>query len=302
MTEHTRPWVRIRSDKLAAEIDPQGAQLSTLKDGTQDLLWDGNPALWAGRAPILFPIVGALVGGSYRLGAETYHLSRHGFARGKGFAIVNKTPSSALFRLSADDATLQVYPFRFELDVRFAIDGAILSVITTVRNPGSADMPASVGYHPGFRWPLPYGQPRASHFIEFEGDEPAPVRRIGPDGLLIAAPVATPVVGRRLALADALFKDDVLIFDRLQSRSLTYGSDAGPRLRVSFPDAPYLGVWTKPGAPFICIEPWHGVTDPQGFSGDFKDKPGVFVLTPGKSLSTTMNIELLEPAGGDVTA
>jgi galactose mutarotase-like enzyme len=286
MTEQSRPWVSIRSDELAAEIDPQGAQLSTLRAGALDLLWDGNPALWTGRAPILFPIVGALAGGSYRLGTKTYHLSRHGFARGKAFAIVTTTPSRALFRLTADDATLQAYPFRFELDVQFAIVGATLSLTTTVRNEGDEDMPASVGYHPGFRWPLPYGKPRAAHFIEFDANEPAPVRRIGTDGLLIAAPVATPVV--------ALFQDDVLIFDRLESRALTYGSDMGPSLRVGFPDAPYLGVWTKPGAPFICIEPWHGITDPQGFAGDFKDKPGVFVLAPGKSLSTTMNIALVK--------
>jgi galactose mutarotase-like enzyme len=294
MPEQSRPWVSIRSTKLTAEIDPQGAQLSALKEGTLDLLWDGNPALWAGRAPILFPIVGALVGGSYRLGKETYHLSRHGFARGKAFSVVNTTPSSALFRLSADDSTRQVYPFQFELDVNFALADASLSVTTTVRNKGDADMPASVGYHPGFRWPLPYGHSRAAHFIEFELDEPEPVRRIGTDGLLTASPQSTPVEGRRLVLADSLFKDDVLIFDRLKSRSVTYGSDGGPRLRVSFADAPYLGVWTKPGAPFICIEPWHGITDPQGFTGDFKDKPGVFVLAAGESLSTTMGIALLE--------
>jgi galactose mutarotase-like enzyme len=294
MPEQSLPWVSIRSNTLTAEIDPQGAQLSSLKDGTLDLLWDGNPALWAGRAPILFPIVGALAGGSYRLGKENYHLSRHGFARGKTFAIVSTTRSSALFRLSADATTLQVYPFHFELDVQFAIDGATLSVITTVHNQGDEDMPASVGYHPGFRWPLPYGRPRASHFIEFELDEPEPVRRIGTDGLLISAPQSTPVAGRRLVLADSLFTDDVLIFDRLKSRSVTYGSDAGSRIRVSFPDAPYLGVWTKPGAPFICIEPWHGITDPQGFAGDFKDKPGVFVLAAGESLSTTMDIALLK--------
>jgi galactose mutarotase-like enzyme len=294
MPEQAHPWVSIRSDNLAAEIDPQGAQLSTLKEGTLDLLWDGNPALWTGRAPILFPIVGALAGGSYRLGTETYRLSRHGFARGKAFSIVNTTPSSAFFRLSADDATLQVYPFRFELDVQFAIDGATLSVTTTVRNKGNEDMPASVGYHPGFRWPLPYGQPRASHFIEFEADEPESVRRIGTDGLLTPTPQPTPVAGRRLVLVDSLFEDDVLIFDRLNSRSVTYGSEGGPRIRVRFPDAPYLGVWTKPGAPFICIEPWHGITDPQGFTGDFKDKPGVFVLAAGESLSTTMGISLLK--------
>jgi galactose mutarotase-like enzyme len=294
MPEPSRPWVSIRSDTLTAEIDPQGAQLSTLMDGPLDLLWDGNPAVWTGRAPILFPIVGALVAGSYRLGAKTYHLSRHGFARGKLFSVINTTPSSALFRLSADDSTRQVYPFQFELDVNFALADATLSITTTVRNKGDEDMPASVGYHPGFRWPLPYGHARASHFIEFELDEPEPVRRIGTDGLLTPTPHSTPVEGRRLALADALFEDDVLIFDRLKSRAVTYGGAAGSRIRVSFPDAPYLGVWTKPGAPFICIEPWHGITDPQGFTGDFREKPGVFVLAAGEFLSTTMGITLLK--------
>lgn len=295
MVDQSHPWVSIRSSTLTAEIDPLGAQLSTLKEGSRELLWDGEPAVWAGRAPILFPIVGALAGGCYRLGAATYHLSRHGFARGKLFSIVTTAPASALFRLSADDATLQAYPFYFELDVHFEIDGATLTVTTTVRNKGDVDMPASVGYHPGFRWPLPYDQPRYSHFIEFEDNELEPVRRIGPDGLLTPVPQSTPVANRRLALADALFQDDVLIFDRVKSRAVTYGGEAGPRIRVSFPDAPYLGVWTKPGASFICIEPWHGVTDPQGFAGDFKDKPGIFVVAAGEFLSTTMAIALTAP-------
>ena len=103
----------------------------------------------------------------------------------------------------------------------------------------------------------------------------------------------TPIRERRLVLTDALFQEDVLIFDQLKSRSVTYGG-GGPRLRISFPDARYLGLWTKPGAPFICIEPWHGITDPQGFSGDFLQKPGVFVLRPGEVLAAKMDITLLD--------
>jgi galactose mutarotase-like enzyme len=97
-------------------------------------------------------------------------------------------------------------------------------------------------------------------------------------------------------LTDALFADDVLILDRVRSRSVLYGSDHGPWLRLSFPDAPFLGLWTKPDAQFICIEPWHGVTDLTGYSGDFHDKPGVFELPPGEVLSTTMTVTLV--AGG----
>ena len=294
MPDQTRAWVSITSGDLTAEIDPRGAQLSSLKNhGALDFLWNGDPAVWSGRAPLLFPIIGVLAGGAYRLGSKTYALSRHGFARDKTFSVESHSSSAVSFGLSADDATRQVYPFDFELNVRFELRGATLSVVTQVRNRGSIDLPASFGYHPGFRWPLPFGQRRESHFIEFESDETAPVRRIDAAGLLTPVRHPTPVLKRRLTLTDALFQEDVLIFDQLKSRSVTYGG-AGPRIRIGFPDAQYLGLWTKPGAPFICIEPWHGITDPLGFSGDFMQKPGVFVLQPGETLAAKMDITLLD--------
>jgi galactose mutarotase-like enzyme len=295
MTDQSRPWVSISSGKLTAEIDPRGAQLSVLRaaDGG-DLLWNGDPNVWAGRAPLLFPIVGVLAGGVYRLGSKTYALSRHGFARDKIFTLRNSSPSAAVFSLHADESTRSVYPFQFDLDVRYELSAATLAVTTAVRNLGAADMPASFGYHPGFRWPLPFGQPRSSHFIEFETDEPAPVRRIDAAGLLTPVGHSTPIANRRLKLADALFQEDVLIFDQIKSRSVSYGADAGPRLRIDFSDAAYLGVWTKPGANFICIEPWHGITDPEGFSGDFMEKPGLQVLRAGEAFFAKMDITLLE--------
>lgn len=311
MMAQPRPWVSIASDALTAEIDPLGAQLSSLKNrAALDLLWDGDPKVWSGRAPLLFPIVGALAGGAYRVGSESFQLPRHGFARGTLFSIENTSSSAARFRLSADSASLQLYPFHFELDVEYVISGTTLSVITQISNQGDADMPASFGYHPGFRWPLPFGQPRSAHFIDFEMNEPAPVRRIDAAGLLTAERHATPVTGRRLNLTDSLFQSDVIIFDEIKSRSVIYGAAQGPLIKIGFAGvpgtaapgaaapgeaAPYLGIWTKPGAPFICIEPWHGVTDPEGFSGDLKDKPGIFVLSAGASLTAAMDITLIEP-------
>ncbi len=289
-------WVSITSGGLTAQIDPHGAQLSALR--TQDggeLLWNGDPRVWAGRAPLLFPIVGVLAGGIYRLGSKTYRLSRHGFARDKIFSLKNSSPGSAEFELHADESTYSLYPFRFELAVRYEIAGTTLSLNAAIRNRGEADMPASFGYHPGFRWPLPFGQPRARHFIEFEREEPAAVRRIDAAGLLTPEAHRTPVAGRRLELTDALFAQDVLIFERLNSTSLSYGGQEGPRLRIGFPDASYLGLWTKPGADFICIEPWHGITDPRGFCGDFRDKPGVKILKPGEAFFAKMDITLLAP-------
>jgi galactose mutarotase-like enzyme len=295
MADQPRAWTSLSSAELSAEIDPRGAQLSVLRDRDgRDLLWSGDSAIWAGRAPLLFPIVGVLAGGSYRLGSAHYALSRHGFARDKVFTVENAGTAAATFVLQPDPSTLAVYPFQFELRTRYELNGATLSVNTEIRNRGAADMPASFGYHPGFRWPLPYGEPRAAHVIDFESDEPGSVRRIDSAGLLTPAHYPTPVASRQLALNDALFQDDVLIFDKIKSRSVVYGAVAGPKLRIGFPDAVYLGLWTKPGAPFICIEPWHGITDNQGFTGDFMEKPGIFVLKGGAALTATMDITLLK--------
>ncbi|MEP7314105.1 MAG: aldose 1-epimerase family protein [Pseudomonadota bacterium] len=281
------------SPHLSIDVDPLGAQLSALRDAAgRDLLWGGDPRVWAGRAPLLFPIVGTLVGGSYRLGTQRYALPRHGFARVSPFSVVEATQTSALFKLAASAATLAVYPFKFELEMRFTIEGTRLAMTATVRNTGADELPASLGFHPGFRWPLPGNGRREAHYIEFEAEEPDPIRRIGAGGLLQPAAFATPVAARRLSLGDALFAEDVVILDRLRSRSLTYGSESGARIGIHFPDATHLGIWTKPGAQFVCIEPWRGVTDPEGFADDFRRKPGAFIVKPGDTQSLQMLITL----------
>lgn len=294
MADDQSDWVTIRSTGLSATIDPLGAQLSVLQDAAdRNLLWQGDPLVWAGRAPILFPIVGMLVAGRYRTGGRSYSLPRHGFARNRRFTVVEAGPASATFRLCADEQTRAVYPFEFELDVNFTVQDVALAVTGWIRNRGDRGMPASLGFHPAFAWPLPYGENRAAHFIEFETDEPAPIRGLDGAGLLMPQRLATPVINRRLTLRDDLFASDALIFDQLASRSVTYGSEVGPRIALSFPGMPYLGVWTKPKANFICIEPWHGITDPQDFNGDLEDKPGMLIVPPGEAVAVGMGISLL---------
>lgn len=280
---------------LSAEIDSHGAQLHALRDAEgRDLLWDGDPAVWTGRAPLLFPIVGALNHGRYHLDGETFILGKHGFARTSPFALAEHTTSSATYELHPSDETLAAYPLRFAFQIRFEIEGSALTMTATVANHDGRDMPASFGFHPALRWPLPYGGAPAEHRILFDRDEPDPIRRIDRDGLVRPGPLPTPVRGRELILRDELFEDDVVILDRVRSRGLTYGPPAGPQLRVDFPDTPFLGLWTKPGAGYVCIEPWHGIADPEGYAGDLRDKPGVFVLKPGESRDCVMSIAVVD--------
>jgi galactose mutarotase-like enzyme len=283
--------VKISSQRLSAEIHPLGAQLFSLKDHAgRDLQWNGDAAVWKGRAPILFPIVGALAGNQYSLGGHSFSLPRHGFARDRMFSLVEASPANALFRLDWDEETLRLYPFRFRLDLKFALIDATLDIVATVKNLDNKNLPASFGFHPAFRWPLPYGEARADHFLEFEKAEPAPVRRLDSQGLVMEAGFETPIEDRKLHLRDGLFTADAIIFDAVASRRIVYGAKRGPKLTIEYPGMPYLGVWTKPGAEFICIEPWHGLADPQAPYRDFYAKPGLALLAPGASHDFTMSI------------
>lgn len=286
--------VSIAGPSLSASISPHGAELQSLKDGAgRDLLWDGDPAFWTGRAPILFPVVGNLRDGRYRLGDRYFPLPRHGFARAQTFTPVVQETGRAVLRLDANAQTRTVYPFEFRLDVVFALEGAQLSMAGEVTNMGDEPMPAGFGFHPAFRWPLPYGAPRSEHEIVFADDEPEPIRRLGSDGLVDAAPVPTPVRGRVLTLKDGLFENDAIIMTAPRSRSLTYGAPQGPKLGISYADFPQLGIWSKPGAGYVCIEPWQSYADLSGFSGELWDKPGIVRIAPGETRRWTMTVALL---------
>ncbi len=280
--------VSISTAALSAEISATGAELVRLQDRAgADLLWDGNPAVWNSRSPLLFPIVGEVKGNRLNVAGKAYDIGRHGFARTSTFALVGSDAASCTWRLESSDATRRQYPFEFRLDVTYRIEDATLHMEARVTNTGAAVMPASFGFHPALRWPLPYGKPRAAHEIVFERDEPAPIRR-PIDGLLSAAQFATPVRDRHLRLHDDLFVEGALVFDTLASRSLVYGET----IRVDFPRMPHLGIWTKPGAGYVCIEPWQGHASPEGFDGELADKPGVIAITPGATESFGMSITL----------
>jgi galactose mutarotase-like enzyme len=291
---------KISSQQLRAEIHPLGAQLFSLRDqADRDLQWNGDPAVWKGRAPILFPIVGALADNQYSLDGHSFSLPRHGFARDRLFSLEEASAASALFRLDWDEETFRLYPFRFRLDLRFTAIGATLQIGATIKNLDDKVLPASFGFHPAFRWPLPYGEDRADHYLEFDKEEPAPIRRLDSQGLLMPAEFETPVKNRKLQLRDELFTADAIIFDRVASRRIIYGAKRGPKLEIAFAGMPYLGVWTKPGAEFICIEPWHGLADPQARIGDFRAKPGLALLPPDASQDFAMSISLIAEANGD---
>jgi galactose mutarotase-like enzyme len=286
--------IRIASDALSAEFSTLGAEMRALRDEAgRDLLSDGPPAYWMGRAPLLFPIVGAVNHDQIRVDGKVYPMSKHGFARKSEFVLVDHQADRATFRLEESKATRALYPFDFQLDVDYAIEGAALRTEVTILNRGVVTLPASFGFHPAFRWPLPWGGDRADHRLVFPEAEPAPIRRIDTaTGLVLREPRPTPVEGDTLVVRDDLFVEDALIFDDLRSRKVRFGVPGNRMIHVEFGDMPLLGVWTKPGAPFLCIEPWQGLADPVNYGGEFRAKPYMIEIAPGGLRTLNLTIAL----------
>jgi len=280
----------LANEVFRAEIALLGAELVRLQDTTgADWLHDGDPAWWTGRSPILFPMVGRATGDHIRVDGSPFPLPQHGFARRALFSVVEAGPQRALLRLAASGETFVSYPFAFRLDLAYALAGPTLNVVATVANEDDKTMPFSLGFHPAFRWPLPGA--KGTHEVRFERPEPAPIRRLA-DSLLSPQKFANPAASGVLALDPKFFDTGALIFDSLQSRRVAFGPPGGPEAAVSFPGMPHFGLWTKPGAPFLCLEPWQGFAAPVDFDGEFAQRPGVVTLAPGESRRFVMDITI----------
>ncbi|MFT4115750.1 aldose 1-epimerase family protein [Bradyrhizobium sp.] len=286
----------LRHGRLTAVVKAHGAELCSLRheDGTE-FVWQAGPA-WPRHAPLLFPIVGRLANDELRHKGKTYRMTQHGFARDQRFDWVERETDRCTLALNDSEATRAVYPFAFRLVATYVLDDAGLALTLTIANTGEETLPASLGGHPAFNWPLREGLPKDGYALTFASEESSPVRRLD-GGLLRASHEKNPVRGNLLDLSEALFVDDAIIFDRVNSRSVRYaavqGASDGPWLEMSWRGFRELGVWSKPsGAPFLCIEPWRGYASPADFDGEFGDKPGLMHIAPNAEERLSYRIDV----------
>lgn len=265
-----------------AKVRAPGAEMVSWKAGGKELLWSADPAIWGRTSPVLFPVVGRLSGGRLSAGGRSYVMGVHGFAASSRFEVADRAPDFVRLRLVQDDATLAAFPFAFVLEIEYRLTAEALAVFFLVANPGAVDLPYALGLHPGFVWPLS-GASRDGHRIEFERAERPDVPVITKAGLFSAERRLLPADGRILPLSDTLMAHEALCFLDAGSRSLRYVAPDGAAIRMTVEDFPHFALWSRPQAPFLCIEAWTGHGDPDGFAGDVFDKPSMRVLSPGAS-------------------
>lgn len=286
----------LSNSELTIQVSPHGAELCSIVRNGHEYLWQADPAYWKRHSPVLFPIVGSVWEGRYRVGGQTYEMSQHGFARDMDFELLSQSATELRYRLADTEETRRKYPYPFVLEIGYRLHGACVDILWQVANPASAEMYFQIGAHPAFNVPgYDEADPRRG-FFGFAPSEGLEYVRIAERGCV------APDVHCPMPLADGLlpinahtFDIDTYILEDGQVHEVTlYDNDKRPCLRLRF-DAPVLGLWSPPGknAPFVCIEPWYGRCDRAYFSGEFKDRDWVQRLGAGETFRGGYTIELL---------
>lgn len=279
----------VGNDTLEIGVKHFGAVLTSVKSkktGYQ-FLWQGNPEIWNGQSPILFPVIGRLLDDKFVLNGKEYSVIRHGIARHNDFELFSQSSNELTFVQRESEETLKSYPFKYELFVSFAVNGNRLTVTHTVKNTNDDKMYFCIGAHPAFNCEI-------GDTVEFDSDETAYCERIDHDSILIDSKDLILDNSNTIKILPDTFLKDAMIFSDLKSKSVILNKQDGRKVKFTFGDAPFFAVWAKPNAPFVCLEPWYGINDSYEKVSDISRKRGIVALEPHKEFSFSWSAELFE--------
>lgn len=284
--------VTLKNDLLTVVADTAGAELHSIKNNRtgHEYLWQGDKTFWGRRSPVLFPIVGAVWNGEYRMDNTVYAMGQHGFARDSEFTVVEDCPENeAWFALEWSNAALaRYYPRRFRLEIGYSLNGERIDVMWRVKNLDTRSMAFQIGAHPGFTYP-DYNASGAVHgYFNIDGRRPLHAQLIESKGCVGAEEydVNTDAEGMLELTSETFARDAIILAEGQVRRVSMLDKNKNPYLTLLF-SAPVVGLWSPPAgnAPFVCIEPWWGRADRVGYAGGFMDREYVNVLEPGKTFS-----------------
>lgn len=282
----------INNRYLTAVIDSRGAELKHLHHTATgiDHLWHGDAAIWGETAPFLFPVVARQLDDRYTLNGNGYMMPMHGFAKDCEFSVAAQTHTELVLELTENETTLQWYPFPYRLITAFKIEEHTLQILRTVSNTGTQVMPYSIGEHPGFAVPMLPGEALEDYHLQFSHHEDALRWYLDNEIICGSEPY---LKGTTIPITSTMFDQGALIFKKLRSDRVSLKSknhEHSVTVRLSGWD--YLGIWAKPGAPYVCIEPWNGLASSKWSSHDIFEKEGIRLLAPGasKTFETTITL------------
>lgn len=284
----------LENEILKVEIASKGAELQSILNAVTGIeyLWNGNPAFWSKRSPVLFPIVGSLKNNTYFYQGKSYQLSRHGFARDMEFEVEKQNQKEITLLLRSNVETKKNYPFDFEFRIKYQILGDELSTEYLITNTGKGLLIFSVGGHPAFRLPLTTDTNFDDYYLKFEETENLSRWPISNDGLIQTQPVPILADTNRLNLKKSLFYQDALVFKYPASSDISLISGKTRHgILFQMGEFPFLGIWSSKDADFICLEPWCGIADSVTSDQQLEHKEGMEKTAPGKVFSRQWRVK-----------
>ena len=248
---------------------------------------------WKRHAPVLFPIVGKLKRGQTFINGRTYEMSQHGFARDLEFEPVTKLDNFHSYVLKSNKYTMARYPYDFELYNTYRQEDNKLIVIYKVVNTGIGKMPFAIGGHPAFKID-PDDLKRGNYYLEFADEEEKAHFLYLVDGLVGTEYAKNKLIdGKYILLDEHTFDNDALIIKGIQNKNIRLINKRTKKivLSMNYMDFSYLGIWSKPGAPFICLEPWTATADRVNSSSVFVQKPDMVVIDSNESFEAKFSVE-----------
>jgi len=288
----------IKNKNFQVSVKNEGAELSSFKSLKTNIeyIWKADPEVWSAHAPNLFPIIGCLKEDSFLYQGKDYACPKHGFIRKNNkISLLEQSENSLTFGLKYDDETLKVYPFQFEFQIRFLLEGNKLTLIHKVTNHGDDTMFFSLGGHPGFTCPIYENEEYSDYYLEFEKPETALTWEVMENGLIGKETKPAFDEPTKIKLHPQIFKEDALVFKNLNSSVVSLKSKKSSQvISVEFGDFPYLGIWAKPKAPYVCIEPWLGIADSYDADRNLENKEAILRLESKKGFTATYSIVIKE--------
>lgn len=278
--------ITISNKLLEVKISSKGAELKSIKSCGDEKLWQGDPAFWTGQAPIMFPICGGLKDDKYVFEEKEYSLQKHGYIRFVEFEIESAQKDKAVFLHRSDDETIKHFPFDYEFRVIYTLEENSLNVEYSIKNLSEKEMYFSVGAHEAYSCP----EGIEEYSVIFEKTENLDSNIL--NGNLLE--YETVNVGKNtteLPLKYEYFSVDALVFLNLNSRRVSLKNrKTGAEIGLEFDGHDYFLLWTKPGAKYICIEPWCGCQDFVDSDYYLKNKKGIIKLAGGEEKTKTHKI------------
>ena len=281
---------------LKIQTKKLGAELTSIQHNGKEMLFQGAQVLdsngniyWKRQAPILFPIVGQLKNSTTQIEDKACQMSQHGFARDMDFEEILKTETKHHYILKYNEETFKKYPYKFELHVIYGITEDTLTVTYKVKNIDNKTIYFGLGGHPAFNCDYSNNEYEIVFNKKEENVEFFKLK----DGLIDTEKAENIIQDNKIYLKENTFDNDAVIMKNLKSNKVTLQNRKTNHkiLEFDFSEFPYLALWSKKGAPFVCIEPWQNTADKIDGTQIYKDKENIIELPEDKKFECKYSIK-----------